>query len=261
MSLDELKAKLRDVDTREVFVWRAGFEDWKRVEDVSEVMPPRPPQPPPFRSEAHKRKPIPSNTPSVGVAATLAGVAAAVFAFGLAAFGIGLSLDTFAPGLPQSSTKTIANFILGGALGLAFAAYHGAKQYVKRKYSDTEENFGFGVSPRLRSAMGTTWATGTLAYSQPIDRKSEETPPIDLTAHGRPYYAIIDHAVSQLERQESFAREDLYEKARRELFHKLRPDGRWNIQWEWKSCALERAIRKVEAKWARRAADLLHRVQ
>jgi len=49
MSLDELKAKLRDVDTREVFVWRAGFDDWKRVEDVAEVMPPRPQQPPPFR--------------------------------------------------------------------------------------------------------------------------------------------------------------------------------------------------------------------
>ena len=58
MSLDELKDKLRDVDTREVFVWRGGLEDWKRVEDVAELMPPRPLEPPPFRAEAQKRKPI-----------------------------------------------------------------------------------------------------------------------------------------------------------------------------------------------------------
>jgi hypothetical protein len=58
MSLDELKDKLRDVDTREVFVWRGGFEDWKRVEDVAELTPPRPLEPPPFRAEAQKRKPI-----------------------------------------------------------------------------------------------------------------------------------------------------------------------------------------------------------
>jgi len=41
MSLDELKVRLRDIDTREVFVWRDGFQDWKLVEDVPEVMPPR----------------------------------------------------------------------------------------------------------------------------------------------------------------------------------------------------------------------------
>src|SRR6516165_55879 len=58
MSLDELKDKLRDVDTREVFVWWGGLEDWKRVEDVAELMPPRPLEPPPFRAVAQKRNPI-----------------------------------------------------------------------------------------------------------------------------------------------------------------------------------------------------------
>jgi hypothetical protein len=41
MSLDELKDKLR-VDTREVFVWRSGFEDWKPVADVAELTPEQP---------------------------------------------------------------------------------------------------------------------------------------------------------------------------------------------------------------------------
>ena len=123
MSLDALKDKLRDVDTREVFVWRGGFKDWRRVEDVAELTPPRPQEPPPFRAEAHKRKSIPNNTPSVKFGATLAGGAAAVLAFALAAIGIGSFLDAFAPSLPQSSNKTIANFVIGGALGLAFAAF------------------------------------------------------------------------------------------------------------------------------------------
>jgi hypothetical protein len=151
-----------------------------------------------------------------------------------------------------------------------------------------------GERPSVRGAMSTIWATGSVsaglsnkrAYSQPIDRKSEETPPIvgnrlsdhnqstasmkrdtptkttgdflptpqpsALDVTGLPhYYAIIAHAVSQLERQDSFAREDLYEKARRTLFHKLRPDGRWNLQWKWNASALEEAIRWVEDKWAR----------
>jgi hypothetical protein len=82
MSLDELKVRLRDVDTREVFVWRDGFDDWKRVEDVPEVMPPRPLQPPPFRAEVDERKPIPSKTRSVMIAAMLA-VATFVVIFGL----------------------------------------------------------------------------------------------------------------------------------------------------------------------------------
>ena len=42
MSLDELKDKLRDVDTCEVFVWRSGFEDWKPVADVAELTPEQP---------------------------------------------------------------------------------------------------------------------------------------------------------------------------------------------------------------------------
>jgi hypothetical protein len=50
MSLDAL--------TREAFVWRGGFEDWKRVQDVAELTPPRPLEPPPFRAKAQKRKPI-----------------------------------------------------------------------------------------------------------------------------------------------------------------------------------------------------------
>jgi hypothetical protein len=58
MSLDELKDKLRDVDSREVFVWRGGFQDWKPVEDVAELTPPRPLEPSPFQAEAQKRKPI-----------------------------------------------------------------------------------------------------------------------------------------------------------------------------------------------------------
>jgi len=40
----------------------------------------------------------------------------------------------------------------------------------------------------------------------------------------------------------------VYDKARSKLFHELRSDRRWNIKWEWNACALEKAIRKVEAK-------------
>jgi hypothetical protein len=135
MSLDALKAKLRDVDTREVFVWRDGFDDWKRVEDVAELTPPRPPQPPPFQAEAHKRKPIPSNTPSVKIAARSAGAAAALASV-VVMLGIAGLLDASAA-LPQWSHKTVANFIIGFTVALAFGAYHGAKQYVERKRSDT----------------------------------------------------------------------------------------------------------------------------
>jgi hypothetical protein len=53
----------------------------------------------------------------------------------------------------STNEKTLVNFIIGGALGLAVAAYYGAKRYVKRKFSDTGE-----------SSLG----------SQPNDRKSEE---------------------------------------------------------------------------------------
>jgi hypothetical protein len=136
MSLDDLKAKLRDVDTREVFVWRDGFDDWKSVEDVPEVMPPRPPQPPPFRPEAHERKPIPSNTPSVRIAATLAGAAAAL-ASALAVIGIAGLLDASAA-LPQWSYRPVSNFFIGGILAFAFAAFYGAKRYVERKFSELE---------------------------------------------------------------------------------------------------------------------------
>jgi uncharacterized membrane protein YhaH (DUF805 family) len=52
MSLSELKEKLRGVDTREVFVWRRGFDDWKRIGDVPEAMPGRPP---PFRHDVRKQ--------------------------------------------------------------------------------------------------------------------------------------------------------------------------------------------------------------
>jgi hypothetical protein len=53
--LSELKEKLQGVDSPEIFVWRAGLEDWKHVEDVPEVMPPRPPQPPPLPSHNQKK--------------------------------------------------------------------------------------------------------------------------------------------------------------------------------------------------------------
>jgi hypothetical protein len=140
MSLDALKDKLRDVDTDEVFVWRGGFKDWKRVEDVPEVMPPRPLQPPPFRAEAHKRKPVPSNTPSVKIAATSAGVAAALVSFFALPIAIGGFLEAFDPGLPQWSHRPVANFVVGFTLAFAFAAFYGTKQYVQRKFSDTGEN-------------------------------------------------------------------------------------------------------------------------
>jgi hypothetical protein len=49
---------------------RNGFKDWKRVEDVAELTPPRPEEPPPFRAEAQKRKPksslrIPAKPPGI----------------------------------------------------------------------------------------------------------------------------------------------------------------------------------------------------
>ena len=68
--------------------------------------------------------------------------------------------------------------------------------------------------------------------------------------------SLTRQTVSQLENNDSAARADLYDKARTELFHELRSDGRWNIKWEWNSLALEKAIRKVEAK--RASADRLH---
>jgi hypothetical protein len=43
MSLGELKDKLLVFGPRDAFVWRVGFDDWKRVEDVPEVMRPRSP--------------------------------------------------------------------------------------------------------------------------------------------------------------------------------------------------------------------------
>jgi hypothetical protein len=185
MSLDALKVKLRDVDTREVFVWRGGFKDWKRVEDVAELTPPRPQEPPPFRAEAHKRKPIPSNTPSVRIAATLAGGAVAVLVFMLAAFGPASLLDASAV-LPHWSDKTVANFLIWSALGLAFAAFYGVKQYVERKSSDTGENRLDPTSKTAEESWGQRLAeiadekhrlsdTGENRFgSQP--RKSEEPP-------------------------------------------------------------------------------------
>jgi hypothetical protein len=137
MSLDTLKAKLRDVDTREVFVWRSGFEDWKPAADVAELTPPRPEEPPPFRIETQKRKPNPSNKPSVTTAARSAGAMAALAAV-LAMFGIAGLLDAVVA-LPQWSQRTVANFFIWFTVALAFGAYHGAKQYVERKYSDISE--------------------------------------------------------------------------------------------------------------------------
>ena len=142
MSLDELKAKLRDVDTREVFVWRGGFKDWRRVEDVPEVMPPRPPQPSPFQAEADNRKPIPSNTSSVKIAARLAGGAVAVPVFILAGIGWSFLKGFF---FPQWSPNV--NFVIGFVIGFAYwlcslalasAAYHSTKQYVERKRSEAD---------------------------------------------------------------------------------------------------------------------------
>ena len=46
---------------------------------------------------------------------------------------------TFGPALPQWIDNIIAKFSVWFAFGLAFAAYHGAKQYVQRKYSDISE--------------------------------------------------------------------------------------------------------------------------
>src|SRR6516165_4340543 len=87
MSLDELKDKLRDVDTREVFVWWGGLEDWKRVEDVAELMPPRPLEPPPFRAEAQKRKPIRRGLFRMWAAASL------IWMLFIIAIAIGVKLD------------------------------------------------------------------------------------------------------------------------------------------------------------------------
>jgi hypothetical protein len=129
MSLDGLKAKLRDVDTREVFVWRGGFEDWKRVEDVAELTPPRPQEPPPF-SKPRSENPT-SNKPSVTTAARSAGAMAALASV-VAIAGL---LDAVVA-LPQWSQRTVANFFIWSTIGLAFFAYHGAKQYVERKFSN-----------------------------------------------------------------------------------------------------------------------------
>jgi uncharacterized membrane protein YhaH (DUF805 family) len=104
-------------------------------------------------------------------------------------------------------------------------------------------------------------STGEIRFGpKPIYRKSEQIPsprkdwfahtPLDPTTRSKRYYAIINHAVSQLDRQDSTARADLYDKARAKLFHELRRDGRWDIKWEWNALALEKAIRKVEAKRA-----------
>jgi hypothetical protein len=268
MSLDELKAKLRDVDTREVFVWRGGFKDWKRVEDVTELTPPRPLEPPPFRVEAQKRKPIPSNTPSVKIAARSAGAAAALASV-VAMLGIAGLLDASAV-LPRWSDRLVGNFILWFTIGLAFAAYHGGKQYMERKFSDTGEN-RLGpqpiyqpeeIPPRVGNRLSDhNQSTASLKSDTPTKTTGAFLPtpqPSALDLTGKHYYPslpkiyeIIDHEVSQLEPQDSVAREDLYKQARRKLFHKLRPDGRWNIQWQWKAYALEKAIRWVEAEKVR----------
>jgi hypothetical protein len=192
MSLDALKDKLRDVDTREVFVWRDGFEDWKRVEDVPEVMPPRPKPPPPFRAEAGKQKPIPSNTPSVK--ARLAGGAVAALVFILAAIGWSF-LKPFGP-FPQWSTNV--NFVIGFVIGFAYwicslalavAAYHGTKQYVERKRSEADgpppegdallgssritsmKQRKIAISLAVVAAIAAPFALGT--YAKPHDPKTE----------------------------------------------------------------------------------------
>jgi hypothetical protein len=189
MSFDALKDKLRDVDTREVFVWRGGFKDWKRVEDVAELTPPRPQEPPPFRAEAHKRKPIPSNkSSSVRVSATLAGGAAAVPALVLAVIGWSF-LKAFGP-FPQWSPNVngVIGFVIGFAywicsLALVSAAYHGTKQYVERKRSEAqrpaaqheaEEDWGQRLAEIADEKRKLSDAGENRFSSQP--RKSEEPP-------------------------------------------------------------------------------------
>src|SRR5262249_37312461 len=50
ISLSELKEKLQSVDSHEIFVWRAGFHEWREAGTVPELdivkPPPIPKQPP-----------------------------------------------------------------------------------------------------------------------------------------------------------------------------------------------------------------------
>jgi GYF domain 2 len=70
VSFTELQVKLQNVNASDTFVWREGFNDWRRVEEVPELK--SKPGPPPFRAASGK-----SQTKLIIVVA-LAGLALAV---------------------------------------------------------------------------------------------------------------------------------------------------------------------------------------
>jgi uncharacterized membrane protein YhaH (DUF805 family) len=348
MSLDELKDKLRDVDTRDVFVWRDGFDDWKRVEDVSEVMPPRPKQPPPFRADKFRadtgkpsksvqdQKPILNfirnsfslrgrlNRAKFWITKILWGIASGITTYfllisiatadydaSLICFLVLVQMALLWPGVIAVDVKRLHDLNLSGwwivviiscSTALVYAAAHLTIELntlrgmlilylvlywvILGGWKGTAGDNKYGPDGAAKGSTGKNrlgpqpiyqpeeipplvgnrlsdhnQSTASLKRDTPTKTTEDFLPTpqpsaLDLPAtHGRgdlpAIYAIIDHEVSQLERQDSVAREDLYEQARRKLFHKLRPDGRWNIQWEWKAYVLEKAIRWVEGKWAR----------
>jgi hypothetical protein len=100
---------------------------------------------------------------------------------------------------------------------------------------------GFGRA----APASTTKEEGDSNPPNPWGRPAKEETPAGLSfaaARTKHYYAIIEHAVSQLENKDSQSREALYAKARTVLDQKLQGQP----EWDQEKKALETAIREFE---------------